>query len=85
MLCVTFRQPWAYLILNGYKDVENRTWEPKYKGTIIVHSAKKMDPFRFSFPYNTFYDIIPNIDIPFVGTIDRTDRTFRRGYILTSD
>ena len=29
MRVISIRQPWAWLIVNGYKDVENRTWAPK--------------------------------------------------------
>ena len=25
---LSVRQPWAWLIVNGYKDIENRSWEP---------------------------------------------------------
>ena len=28
MKALSIRQPWAWLIVNGYKDVENRTWGP---------------------------------------------------------
>ena len=28
MSALTIRQPWAWLIVNGYKDVENRSWKP---------------------------------------------------------
>ncbi len=27
MKALSIRQPWAWLIVNGYKDVENRTWD----------------------------------------------------------
>jgi hypothetical protein len=28
MSALTIRQPYAWLIVNGYKDIENRTWKP---------------------------------------------------------
>jgi hypothetical protein len=29
---LSVRQPWAWLIVNGYKDVENRSWTTHYRG-----------------------------------------------------
>ncbi len=43
MKALSVRQPDAWLIVNGYKDVENRTWATSERGVIAVHaSAKKM-------------------------------------------
>lgn len=41
---LSVRQPWAYLICSGIKDIENRTWKlpEKYKGeTILIHASAK--------------------------------------------
>jgi hypothetical protein len=37
---LTVRQPWAYLIVNGHKDIENRTWSTAYRGPILIQSSK---------------------------------------------
>jgi hypothetical protein len=29
---ISIRQPWAWLIVNSFKDVENRSWKTKYRG-----------------------------------------------------
>lgn len=42
MKALSIRQPWAWLIINGGKDVENRSWHTKYRGRFIVHAAKGM-------------------------------------------
>lgn len=39
MKALTIKQPWASLIANGIKDVENRTWRTKYRGRIYIHAA----------------------------------------------
>ena len=39
---ITIRQPWAALIVNGIKDVENRNWRlpDKYRNcTVLVHAS----------------------------------------------
>lgn len=39
MKALSIRQPWARLIVNGYKDVENRTWSTKFRGRVYVHAG----------------------------------------------
>ncbi|MGL4233207.1 MAG: ASCH domain-containing protein [Casimicrobium sp.] len=40
MKCLTIRQPWAWLIVNNFKDVENRTWHTPVRGDVLIHAAK---------------------------------------------
>ncbi len=40
---LSVRQPYAWLLVNGMKTCENRTWNTTHRGTLLVHaSAKKM-------------------------------------------
>lgn len=39
---LTLRQPWAWLVVFGGKDVENRSWEVSYRGPILIHAGKEM-------------------------------------------
>jgi hypothetical protein len=41
MKALTVKQPWAYLIMRGLKDVENRTRQTKYRGPLAIHAAQK--------------------------------------------
>lgn len=36
---LTIHQPWASLIIQGHKQVENRPWQTDYRGTIAIHAA----------------------------------------------
>lgn len=36
---LSVRQPWAWLIVNGYKDVENRSRATKYRGPLLIHAG----------------------------------------------
>lgn len=36
------RQPWAWLIVNGFKDIENRTRRCHYRGRVRIHASKEM-------------------------------------------
>lgn len=42
MKAISIRQPWAWLIVNGYKDIENRSWDTKYRGMVLIHASKGM-------------------------------------------
>lgn len=41
MKTLTVKQPWASLIIEGIKDIENRTWKTKFRGTVLIHSSAK--------------------------------------------
>lgn len=40
MRTLSIRQPWAWLIVNGHKDVENREWSTDYRGPLLIHASK---------------------------------------------
>ena len=42
MKCLSIRQPWAHLIVNGTKDVENRGWAPTYRGPLLIHAGQTL-------------------------------------------
>ena len=42
MRALSIRQPWAWLVVNGYKDIENRTWSTNFRGRIYVHAGQRM-------------------------------------------
>lgn len=42
MKALSIRQPWAWLICNGGKDIENREWSTRFRGRFVVHAGKSM-------------------------------------------
>lgn len=42
MKVLSIRQPWAWLIVNGHKDIENRTWSTRFRGEVLIHASKGM-------------------------------------------
>ena len=40
---LSIRQPWAWLIVEGWKDVENRTWSTNFRGRFYIHASKTFD------------------------------------------
>jgi len=43
MKTLSIRQPWAWLITNGHKDIENRTWSTSHRGGFLVHAGQTVD------------------------------------------
>lgn len=37
--CLSAREPWAWLLVNGPKDIENRTRRTKYRGQVSIHAS----------------------------------------------
>lgn len=43
MKVLTIKEPWASLIINGYKKYEFRSWKTNYRGKILIHAGKSID------------------------------------------
>ena len=43
MKVLSVKQPWAWLIVAGVKNVENRTWFTNYDGPLLIHAGKTWD------------------------------------------
>lgn len=70
MKALSIKQPWAWLIVNGHKDIENRDWKypPKYRGQLLIHASKtfdnegykwvndNFDPIKLELPYSENYE-----------------------------
>lgn len=59
MIALSIRQPWAWLILNAGKDIENRDWKTPYRGPCLIHASKsgtKQD-------YQDAFDFLDSIDL----------------------
>lgn len=39
---LSVRQPYASLLVNGIKDVENRSRRTNYRGTVLIHAGAKV-------------------------------------------
>ena len=46
MKVIVIRQPWAWLIVNGFKDIENRSWRTRYRGTLLIQASANLPPRR---------------------------------------
>lgn len=41
---LSVRQPWAWAICRGWKDVENRTWPSRFRGPLHIHACRRAHP-----------------------------------------
>ena len=39
MKALTIKEPWATLIIEGYKEYEFRSWKTNYRGKIVIHAG----------------------------------------------
>lgn len=52
------REPWASLIVDGHKPIENRDWRypPRYRGPLAIHASKTYDQVGYEW-------IMDNLDV----------------------
>lgn len=67
MLALSIQQPWAWLIVNGHKDIENRTWFTRTRGMIHVHTGQKFDKEGYEWIKREF----PEIAMPAASEFER--------------
>jgi hypothetical protein len=59
---LSIRQPWAWLVANGYKDVENRSWPTPHRGDTLIHAGQVFDSEGLAWVRSTFpqlRDVLP--------------------------
>ena len=43
MKTLTIKQPYASMIINGYKKYEFRSWKTNYRGKLLIHAGGTVD------------------------------------------
>lgn len=77
MKALSLTQPWAWLVINGGKDVENRKWNTRFRGEFLIHAAKTTSYFelvaaRLAQGNVTGYaSTIPETPLPMGGIVGR--------------
>ena len=61
-VALSIRQPWAHLIVNGIKPVENRSWATSFRGPVWIHAGKAWGSAEKQDRWNVMTDF--QIDIP---------------------
>lgn len=83
MIALSIQQPWAWLIMAGYKDIENRTWRPPVHvigQRIGIHASRTFDLQG----YRRIRLVFPEIPMPAVAAADRWADVFESGGLIGS-
>ena len=66
MKALTVKQPWAWALIHGGKDVENRSRPTKYRGQLYIHAGKGYATEALKFPAFSTLDL----DFDVTGELD---------------
>jgi len=86
MKALSIRQPWAWLIVNGHKDIENRDWWTRFRGPVLIHASKGMT--RDEYEDCQFLADGLGIELPEFGSLERggiVGRAVITGCVKNSD
>lgn len=84
MKALTIKQPYASLIVNGYKEYEFRTWKTNYRGKLLIHAGLTLEPLLLNKieSYNIEYTkgaIIGEVELTDCILVDETlDKKLRK-------
>lgn len=70
---ISIKQPWAYLICAGIKDIENRTWATKYRGRVYIHASSQMAKYEFTWKQSSELAKHEELDIVYSAIIGHVD------------
>ena len=75
MKALSIRQPWAWLVANGYKDIENRSWATGFRGPVLIHASAGMTRQEYD-------DVVEFIDGDMLGVKLPLRDALERGGII---
>lgn len=73
MKALSINQPWAWLIVNGYKSIENRDWDTKYRGEFLIHAGKKIDRDAYDFLLGRNIQVPSPDELPTGGIVGKSN------------
>lgn len=80
MKVITIKEPWASLIVNGYKKYEFRTWPTNYRGKLLIHAGKttskrikEFDHYHLKYGYGEIIGEVTIDDCKIVDKIFKND------------
>jgi hypothetical protein len=71
MKAISIRQPWAWLIIHGGKDIENRDWSTKFRGRVLIHASKALDRNSFTAAASMVHHVPLNVVVPLGSDMQR--------------
>jgi hypothetical protein len=75
VLCLSVRQPWAWAIIDIGKDVENRIWKTRIRGSVLIHASQGCTTAEYDEAREFIYRACPSmfspIEIPALSSLER--------------
>jgi hypothetical protein len=65
MKALSIRQPWAWLIVNRFKPVENRTWPTSARGDVLIHAGQVFDVEGLASVLAAFPELKPHLPVQY--------------------
>jgi hypothetical protein len=69
---IAVRQPWAWLLVKGFKPVENRSWRTEHRGRLYILASKKNSK-QFSIDWSRAREIFNSIPFAERGGVSFPD------------
>ncbi len=72
MRCLAVKQPYAWALLSGIKDIENRSWSTDYRGPVAilagaskseVNAYGKSNKLKTDFPFGAIVGVVDLVDV----------------------
>lgn len=64
-MCISMHQPWATLLVHGFKRAEGRAWKHEHRGRLWIHAAAKpVDAGQIEWLEDQYRDLYENRGIP---------------------
>src|SRR5215831_19333618 len=86
MKALSIRQPWAWAIIHGGKDIENRDWKPnnpgrRFRGQFLIHASKGMTEDEYEDFIATAHEVSITRPFPNGLTLPRFEDLLRGGIV----
>lgn len=90
MQALSIKQPWAWLICAGYKDVENRNWKAGRDSLNRLYMTRRLADHSASYPFRIYVHTGKGRDINAINIIlnceiDLHHDAFHTVYMMESD
>jgi hypothetical protein len=74
MKALSVQQPYADKIIFRGKNIENRTWRTKFRGTVAIHASMKLDPYADDLSDKQKKQLVRGAIIGLVDIVDCVDK-----------
>lgn len=64
MKALSLTQPWAWIVVHGGKDIENRPWNTAFRGDFLIHASKAMSKKQYWAAWDAALVADPELALP---------------------